>query len=434
MIPYNLPIILCVLLVMGFQTNFYFGSVFGKSAQKPNRTVYFILYGLLCFVYLVFEMSSVFSSAVALLMIFAMAGSYQVEIKTKVIFSILYAVLMTLVSFISLFIFSAIDSVDYTSLESGNGFDRPGFMKGIILSCIIMFAVIQVIRLISKRRSFALPYPYYIFFLIVPFISIYQINVLTTVSSNKDIYYFMAILGFLFLNVMVVYIFDTIIDKFQFMHENAQLQHQMNYQDANYEKTVHSFKSIKRIIHDTHQQFLYIEECIRRNDSAAALEHIKVTLNKVEDAYQRVNTGHLVIDALVTNTLNIAQANGIRVDTRLRLHSQAVHIDRYDLCVVLGNMLDNAIEASKKVKVAEDRYILIQIHSSESALFIRILNRIAQETASLHSEKPDPEYHGIGLTNISRICDKYGGNMTIESGHKEFNNMVVLPFSPESSI
>lgn len=431
MIQYNLPIVICVILVMCFQTNFFFNSVFDKSTKKPTRIVYFIIYGLLCFLYLVVQMSSYSSSCVALLMIFCMAQSYRVEIKTKVIFSILYAVLMTMVSFISLYIFSTIDSIDFTTLDPSNGHDRLSFTKAIILSCIIMFAVIQIIRLIAKRRSFSLHYRYYIFFLIVPLINIYQINVLSA-TSEKNIYYFIAIIGFLFLNVMIVFIFDTFIDKFQFMHENAQLQHQMDYQDANYEKTVHSFKSIKRIIHDTHQQFLYIEECIKRNDSAAALEHIKVTLNKVEDAYHRVNTGHLVIDALVTNTLNIGQANGIRIDTKLHLYSQEVNIDRYDLCVVLGNMLDNAIEASKKVKVAEDRYILIHIHSNESALFIRILNHMDKEVAQLRSQKSDPEYHGIGLTNIARICDKYGGNMTIESGHKVVNNMVVLPFHPNN--
>lgn len=427
MMLYNLPIVLCVLLVMAFQTNFYFGSVFDKSARKPNRIIYFLIYGALCCVYLFAPMSPLLSSGVALLMIFSMAQSYRVEMKTQVIFSILYAVLMTVVSFISLYIFSMIDSVDYTSMDAGTGIDRPAFIKGLILSCIIMFPVIQLIRLISKRRSVSLPYRYYVMFLLVPLISTYQINVLTA-DTKKDIYYFIAILGFLFLNVMIVYVFDTITDKFQFMHENAQLQDQMNYQDANYEKTVHSFKSIKRIIHDTHQQFLYIEECIRRNDSAAALEHIKLTLNKVEDAYQRVNTGHLAVDALVTNTLNIGQANGIRIDTRLNLQPGELRIDRYDLCVVLGNMLDNAIEASKKVKLAEDRYILIQMHTNDSALFIRVLNHTAQEAASLHSRKPEPEYHGIGLTNISRICEKYGGNMTTLSRHNEFNNMVVLPF------
>lgn len=74
------------------------------------------------------------------------------------------------------------------------------------------------------------------------------------------------------------------------------------------------------------------------------------------------------------------------------------------------------------------------MHSTESALFIRILNHTAPETTSLQSRKQDPEYHGIGLTNISRICEKYGGNMTIEAGQREFNNMVVLPFSREASI
>jgi sensor histidine kinase regulating citrate/malate metabolism len=222
--------------------------------------------------------------------------------------------------------------------------------------------------------------------------------------------------------------FDTMMDKFQIQQENFQLQRQMDYQDANYEKTVHSFKSIKRIIHDTNQHFLYIEECMKRGDTAAALEHIRVTLNKVEDAYHRVNTGHLVIDALVTNALNIGEANGIRIDTQLQLHSQELNIDRYDLCVVLGNMLDNALEASKKVRVAEDRYILIRIRSDAHALTIQILNHTEQNVTRLQSQKPNREFHGIGLTNISRICDKYGGNMTIETGNKTFNNMVILPF------
>ncbi|WP_020433940.1 ATP-binding protein, partial [Paenibacillus riograndensis] len=233
---------------------------------------------------------------------------------------------------------------------------------------------------------------------------------------------------FLFINVMIIYIFDTIVDKFQFKHENARLEQQMDYQDANYEKTVHSFKSIKRIIHDTNQQLLYIEECIKRNEPAAALEHIRTTLNKVEGAYQRVNTGHLVIDALVTNTLNIGQANGIRIDTKLNLYSPELSIDRYDLCVVLGNMLDNAIEASKQVKIAEDRYVVITIFSNDTALFIHIVNYMEQDVAYLRSQKPNPENHGIGLTNIARICDKYGGHMTIETKQKTFHNMVMLPF------
>jgi two-component system sensor histidine kinase AgrC len=429
MIQYNLPIVLCVALVMCFQAHLFFNSVLDKSTRKANRFVYFILFVLLDFIYLTVYINSIVSSILALVMLFSLAQAYRVELKTKIIFTILYVVLMTIVNVISLYIFYVIDSVDLSTIDPTRvqAQDQLPFTKSILLSCIIMFAVIQMIRLIAKRRSFSIHYRYYIIFMIVPAISIYQLNVLIN-YSEKNIYYFISIIGFLFINVGIIYIFDNIIDKFQFMHENAQLQHQMDYQDANYEKTVHSFKSIKRIIHDTNQQFLYIEECINRNELAAAKEHIKATLDKVEGAYHRVNTGNLVVDALVTNTLNIGQANGIRINTKLSLYSPELNVDRYDLCVALGNMLDNAIEASKKVKIAEDRYILIKIHSDESALFIHILNHMENETVHLHSQKSNPDFHGIGLTNIARICDKYGGNMTIEAKHKVFNNMVLIPF------
>lgn len=429
MIQYNLPIVLCVAIVMCFQIIFFFNSVFDKSTRKTYRFVYFIIFVLFAFLYLTVYITSVVSSILALMMIFSLAQAYRVELKTKIIFTMLYVVLMSIVNFISLYIIYAIDSVDLSTIDPTRvrAQDQLPFTKATLLSYIIMFAVIQMIRLIAKRRSFPIHYRYYIIFMIVPAISIYQLNVLTN-YSEKNIYYFISIIGFLFINVGIIYIFDNIIDKFQFMHENAQLQHQMDYQDANYEKTVHSFKSIKRIIHDTNQQFLYIEECINRNELAAAKEHIKVTLNKVEGAYHRVNTGNLVIDALVTNTLNIGQANGIRINTKLSLYLQDINIDRYDLCVVIGNMLDNAVEASKKVKIAEDRYILIRIHSDESTLFIHILNHMENDVVHLHSQKSNPDFHGIGLMNISRICDKYGGNMTIEAKHKVFNNMVLIPF------
>ncbi|MFE3976999.1 MULTISPECIES: GHKL domain-containing protein [unclassified Peribacillus] len=423
MIQNNFLIVFSIIFVMGLQINFFFNSVFDKSAKKQNRFIYFLIFGVLDYTYLVIPISPILSLILQLLIIFSFAQSYQVEIKEKIIFSLFYGVLISLVNFISLYFFYTLYSVEF-SFDPVKEHDPIAYTKAILLSCMIMFAIIQIIRLLAKRRSYSLHYRYYIFFSVIPIVSIYQLNILT----YKDAYSFISVIVLLFLNVMIFYIFDTIIDKFQFMHENTQLQHQMDYQDANYEKVVHSFKSIKRIIHDTNQQFLYIEECIKRNELTTALEHIKTTLNKVEGAYQRVNTGNLVIDALVTNTLSIGQANGIRIDTKINLCSQVVHIDRYDLCVVIGNMLDNAIEASKKSKVAEDRYILIKIHSTESTLLIHIMNHVENEVAHLNSQKSNPEFHGIGLTNIARICDKYGGHMTIETKHKVFHNMVLLPF------
>ncbi|MFB5269233.1 ATP-binding protein [Paenibacillus enshidis] len=415
-----------VSLVMCLQLNFYFNSVLSKSTKKANSMVYLLIFWVLDFLYLCAELPALVSSLSALVVIFSLAHAYHVDLKLKIIFSTLYAVLLTLVNYISTYILYDVETFDLNSLHNMNNAQFL-FSKIMLLSCMLMFPLIQIIRLVAKRKSFPIHTRYYLLFLIVPVVSIIQGNVMS-MYSEKNIYYFISIFGLLLLNVFIVYIFDNIVEKFQLIHQNSQLQNQMDYQDANYEKTVHSFKNIKRIVHDTNQQFLYIEECIKRNELEQAREHIRVTLNKIEDAYHRVNTGNLVIDALVTNTLNIGQANGIKIDTKLSLAMKDIHIERYDLCVVLGNMLDNAIEASKKIKIADDRYMLIKIHSNESALFLHILNHVEKEDVSLYSQKPNPEFHGLGLTNISRICEKYGGNMTIEMKNKVFNNMVVLPF------
>lgn len=428
MLSYNLTVVACVALAMCFQCVLFFNSVLDKSTRKKSRWVYMLLFLALGFVYLTVYITSFVSSILAFAMVFSLAQAYRVPWRTKMIYTIVYVVLMTIVNFIFLYVVYAIDAVDLNVVDPVNGDEQyqMSITKAALFTCTLMFVVIQMIRLLVKRRSYSIDLRYYLIFLIVPIMSVYQLQLLSSYSS-QNIHFFISGIGFLVLNVGVVYVFDHIIDKFQVMHENMQLQRQMDYQDANYEKTVHSFKSIKRIIHDTNQHFLYIDECINRNELEAAREHIKVTLNKVEDAYERVNTGNLVVDALVTNTLNIGQANGIRIDTQLSLYSKDIDMDRYDLCVALGNMLDNAIEASKKVKLAEDRYIRIKIHSDASTLMIHILNHIGSAEVPLHSQKPNPEFHGIGLTNISNICNKYGGNMTLEVKHNQFHNMAVIP-------
>lgn len=375
-------IVLFLELVMGLQIMYFFNSVLGKSAQKRKKWMCFIVFGILGYLYFSVPDSFVVSSLLVLFAIFSLSLVFNAEIKTKIIFTVLYVVLMSIVNMISVYCFYVLDWVDPANL---NGTDEEHtfllFLAN-LLSFIIMFAVIQMIRLIAKRRSFSLHYRYYILLILIPLISIYQLNVLTF-YTEMNIHYIISAIGFLFINLMIFYVLDTMIDKFQFKLENARLEQQMNDQEADYEKTVHNFKSVKRIIHDMNQQYLYIEECIKRDDPAAALEHIRTTLNKVDGAYQPVNTGNIVIDALVTNTLHIGQAHGIRIETKLNLYSPEISLDPYDLCAVLGNMLDDAIEAAKQVILVEERSVVITVFSNETALFIHIVNPIFQNRVVL---------------------------------------------------
>lgn len=414
-------------LVMAVQVNFYFNSVFGKEKSKRSKRYWIAAFLPLIFVYLTIALPDLLSSFFAVSIIFLFAQGYGVSQKLKLMFAILYAVLLTLINLILIYLIHPSLEPFSLRMPSDEIPDDLSLAMTMLLGCTMMFAVIQVIRLVVKKRRFPLESRYSLLFLSVPIISIYLVNVFT-LYSEKNIHYFLSIFGFIVLNVLVVYMMDTVIARFQLTLQNDRLQNQMDYQDANYEKTVHSFKEIKRIIHDTNKHMLVVAEYIERGRSEEALEHIRTTLKGIDNAYLRVNSGNLVVDALVTNALNVGRANGIRIDTELRLREPELAIERYDLCVVLGNMLDNAVEASKIVRQAEDRLIRVEIRSSEAAMFIRVRNRTEREVTDLRSRKTNPDEHGFGLTNIERICEKYGGHMTIATENLTFDNMVMLPF------
>lgn len=410
---------------MAMQIHFFYNSVFGKETSKPTKKYWIAAFLPITFLYLMLDLPDLFSSLMALGIVFLVAQGYDVPQKLKIMFAILYAVLLTLVNFI--LVYMLLPSMSSNPSHAEGMTERILLSTILLIGCMVMFAIIQVIRLVVKRRRFPLEARFSLPFLSVPVISIYLVNTFTA-YSEKNVHYFLSVFGFIVLNILVVYMLDTVIARFQLTLQNDRLQSQMDYQDANYEKTVHSFKEIKRIIHDTNKHLLVVAEYIERERSEEALQHIRETLNGIDHAYLRVNTGNLVIDALVTNALNVGRANGIQINTELTLREPELAIERYDLSVVLGNMLDNAIEASKDVRQAEDRWISIRIRSSETALFIHVQNRTEREVTDLNTRKRRAEDHGFGLTNIQRICDKYGGHMMIKAESRVFDNMVMLPF------
>ncbi|WP_416235500.1 sensor histidine kinase [Paenibacillus campi] len=413
-------------LVMAVQIHFFFNSVFGSDKSKSNKKYWIAAFLPLTFAYLTLNLPDIVSSLLAIGVIFVFAQAYNVSQKLKLMFTILYAVLLTLINLILIYLF--IPSLQLGVSQVADMKTHMLITAILLIDFTIMFAIIHVIRLVVKRRRFPLEARYALAFLSVPVISIYLVNVFT-IYGEKNVHYFVAVFGFIILNVLVVYMLDMVIARFQLTLQNDRLQSQMDYQDANYEKTVHSFKEIKRIIHDTNKHLLVIAEYIEHGRSEEAIEHIRTTLTGIDHAYMRVNTGNLVVDALLTNALNVGRANGIRIDTELRLREPELPIERYDLSVVLGNMLDNAVEASKHVRQAEDRLIQVDIRSSEAALLIRVRNHTEREVTDLRTRKASPEEHGFGLTNIERICEKYGGHMTIETANCTFDNMVMLPFA-----
>lgn len=72
-------------------------------------------------------------------------------------------------------------------------------------------------------------------------------------------------------------------------------------------------------------------------------------LGQIHQPSLRLSTGNLVIDSLIGNALNIACEHKIAIKYDIHIHAEAIDIDRFDLCTVIGNVLDNALNAAARV-------------------------------------------------------------------------------------
>lgn len=215
---------------------------------------------------------------------------------------------------------------------------------------------------------------------------------------------------------------------------NGRLHRQLEAQELSYQDTLHSFMDIKRIIHDMNKQLVYIRTCIEAGHAAEGANHINGILHQIEASCNTITTGNLAVDALVSHALNLASDLNIVMQHKVQLTGAPVNIERYDLCIVLGNLLDNAIDAARQVRPAENRSIQLHIHSNNNALFIYIGNSMAAPASTAAPCRRDhPELHGIGLSTIQQVTGKYGGHLRTTVKPGKYETVVVLPYTKTGS-
>lgn len=141
-------------------------------------------------------------------------------------------------------------------------------------------------------------------------------------------------------------------------------------------------------------------------------------------------TGSGLLDGLLKLKLSPVLEQGIRTEVSLDFRSGAF-LDNFDLCVLMGNVLDNAIEACQQVEPLENRFIRISGGQAANCLLIRTENSYSSVQLPLtglpDTSKSDKFLHGFGLRNIKRVLDKYQGTLTLSAQDGTFTASILIP-------
>jgi sensor histidine kinase regulating citrate/malate metabolism len=145
-------------------------------------------------------------------------------------------------------------------------------------------------------------------------------------------------------------------------------------------------------------------------------------------------SNNVAIDALISNRKSKATQAGIYFEEKVSLPGK-LQIDDMDMCIVIGNILNNAIEACQRMKNEQmKKHIMLNINYKKGHIFIEVentydLRTVKQEEGKfISSKKYQWKYDvGLGMSNIERIINKYGGVYQTDLSEAIFKIKIMLP-------
>lgn len=191
-----------------------------------------------------------------------------------------------------------------------------------------------------------------------------------------------------------------------------------------------AYQETRRVRHDLNGYLVDLKASIqsgRFEDAEAKIDNILSHNSLYGDEVSR--SGNLVIDSLINYKYSLAQKEGIEMKCYVFV-PETLDFDGADLCIILGNLLDNALEAVKNLPAEKGR-IELSMSQVKGSLSIVVKNPyegkiLEDRNGQLLTNKPDKKNHGIGLDSVRRAVGRYNGELLTEYGNGMFRATVLL--------
>lgn len=198
--------------------------------------------------------------------------------------------------------------------------------------------------------------------------------------------------------------------------------------NTHYAEVDNMYKKMRGWRHDYRNHI----QVLKAYASSGNLEAIKAYLDELDTDLATVDTviktGNAMADAILNSKISLAKSKGIEVhaDASIPL---ALTTPDIDLCVIIGNLFDNAIEAS--MKLPEDKRIIrIYMNMKNTQLYISFTNFTAtgkMDKVGKVFKTTKGEGHGLGLVRIDNIIERLGGYLSRNSEDGAFTTEILLP-------
>lgn len=227
-------------------------------------------------------------------------------------------------------------------------------------------------------------------------------------KTNLELHpmYLIVMLGMLYINIMVIYYTRQL-----HIHEQEIAEHHYAMQQEYYDQFCIQQEETRALWHDIHK---YLRAAKSENTALTQLDSMLSNIACVVDVNNRV------VSVILNEYVIAARESGIHLTLDVQIPAE-LFIPAADLYVLIGNTMDNAIQACVSLPVAE-RWISIKLRVHNNILFYEIENPYSKD----HFATPRGKYHGYGLKNVERCAKKYSGNLKVTKLDGRFQVSIYL--------
>lgn len=172
-------------------------------------------------------------------------------------------------------------------------------------------------------------------------------------------------------------------------------------------------KEVRKMWHDFNNHISCVDMLLQMGNIERARDYIHDMNASCAQMYMGIKTGNEISDSVINQKCRIAQNHHIKM-TVAGVLGENLPINQVDLCALLSNSLDNAIEASLKIEDETAREIHLNLNLYKDYLIIEVRNTVKEQVnveKGLVTTKKDKSKHGIGMLSMKTIVEKYNGHI-----------------------
>ncbi len=249
--------------------------------------------------------------------------------------------------------------------------------------------------------------------------------------------YAIVLFGILFSSYLYLKIFYLNALDIHELHKTQnytqELERQVLYQMRHYRTFKEEVAHLKKLSHDYHSLMSVLEKLMRQSPKRETQEFVEGFIEEVRRVKPLNNkfSNNIVVDALLTETATLCEANAIRLEAQVYL-DEKIQISSFVIVRIVSNLLRNAMDACEKV-LPKERFICVKTTSKDDWTVFTVANSYDGHTEEKHgkliSTKLNSQLHGYGLSIVAELVEEIGGVLVVDPNEKEKIFTVKILFS-----